>query len=180
MMDLRAYCTTLLTPSTNCCYLHGSCNLPLITTVESSNQYVLLFHEVYTFNRDNTYRHFLIPITSKARTYRQIRTLQQLTYVDGIKGFVYIANMVLNIFDSEEDEIKLHEMTSEQRLLRGEDLLVGYGYYENHTYALSISKKDSIAGEKPKKQDLSLIMFTPLIASIFAFNKYIDEKEKQI
>lgn len=139
-----------------------------------------LIAEIYTFNRDNTYRHLLIPITSKARTYRQIRTLQQLTYVDGIKGFVYIANMVLNTFDSEDDEIKLHEMTSEQRLLRGEDLLVGYGYYENHTYSLSISKKDSIAGEKPKKQDLSLIMFTPLIASIFAFNKYIDEKEKQI
>lgn len=101
-----------------------------------------------------------------------------MTYVDGIKGFVYIANMVLNTFDSEEDEIKLHEMTSEQRLLRGEDLLVGYGYYENHTYSLSISKKDSITGEKPKIQNLPLIMFKPLIASIFAFNKYIDEKKQ--
>jgi len=146
---------------------------------KTKGDYGEMMAEFYTFNKDNTYRLFLVPITSKARIYRLVRDVLKLVFVDQMIGFSYTSIMTINYISAENDLNKFLKMTSDERIQIGEDQLVGLAYQNKQVYSKAISKKDSIAGYKPEDTTVDYSIFIPLIKYIEAFEQIFNEKTKK-
>lgn len=125
-----------------------------------------LMAELLTFNKDNTFRWFMVPVTSKARVYRLVRDVTNLVEEDQIISFMYTGIFTTNEGNDKIPIEKLVQMTSEERINIGKDYLIGYSYSDNKTYSRKISKDDSILGKVPYNDDAFPSFFTPLIKKI--------------
>ena len=132
--------------------------------------------ELYTFNKDNTYRLFLVPVTSKARIYRLVREVSKLVLSDQMIGFSYTSIMTINHYKDNDSLKELYDMTSDQRIQIGVDHFISYSYQDGKTYARSITKEDSIFGKKPIEMETKQSIFNPLIAHISASELIFDEQ----
>ncbi|MGE4320634.1 MAG: hypothetical protein AB7E61_04185 [Acholeplasmataceae bacterium] len=136
-----------------------------------------LMAELYTFNKDNTFRLFLVPVTSKARVYRLIREVSKLVYQDQMIGFAFTSIAVYNTYNDDESENHFDKMTSDQRIKIGKDVMISFAYHDEKVYGYSISKKDSKLGKKPIENDHAFPFLTPLIRHIH-FCNFILKQEK--
>lgn len=136
-----------------------------------------LMAELYTFNKDNTFRLFLVPVTSKARVYRLIREVSKLVYQDQMIGFAYTSIAVYNTYNDDESENHFDKMTSDQRIKIGKDVMISFAYHDEKVYGYSISKKDSKLGKKPIENDYAFPFLTPLIRHIHFCNFILKQEE---
>lgn len=131
-------------------------------------KYGLIASELYTFNRDGTYRLFLTIPTIKSRIYRLVRETMNLVIFDDIIGFSFTSVETVNIIKDQETFNKLTSMTTEERIQDGEDRLHSIFYTENKLLQRVISKEDSLLHKLPKEETGYSAMFKPLIAMIKA------------
>lgn len=131
-------------------------------------KYGLIASELYTFNRDGTYRLFLTIPTIKSRIYRLVRETMNLVIFDDIIGFSFTSVETVNIIKDQETFNKLTSMTTEERIQFGEDRLHSIFYTENKLLQRVISKEDSLLHKLPKEETGYSAMFKPLIAMIKA------------
>lgn len=135
--------------------------------------------ELYTINRNNTFRLYLVPVTSKARLYRLIREVSKHVYVDDMVGFILTSIVVYNTFENDESKNNLIKMTSKGREKAGKDALVSYSYYDGKKYGLSLTKEDSILGKTPTNDIAFYNFLTPLISHIH-FNDFYQKNKDRI
>lgn len=147
--------------------------------VWKTNNHENFMAELYTLNNDNTFRLYMIPVTSKARVYRLIREVSKHVYKDWMVGFVFTSVVVYNTYNSEESKKNLIKMTSNGRERVGKDALVSYSYFNENRYGLSITEEDPISGKKPNIDENFCSFLTPLIRHI-QFNDFYQKNKERI
>lgn len=141
-------------------------------------KYQSLMAEMYTLNKDNTYRLYLVPVTSKARIYRLIRAVSETVYADQMIGFIFTSIVVYNAVEAKESLDPLMKMTSEERIKIGKDELLSNAYYNDKIYSLSITKENSILGKKPEENYQPSKIYVPLIRHIHFCDFVLKHEEK--
>jgi hypothetical protein len=126
--------------------------------------------ELVTFNRDNTSRWYMVPVTCKARLYRLVRDVLKLVQEDHIIGFIFTSIVSVNMIEIDKTNEEFSKKTSADRIKSGKDELLSYAFYNNKEFNRVITKEDSISGKGPTDAKISLPMFKPLIYNILIFN----------
>ncbi len=134
--------------------------------------------ELYTINKDNTFRLFLVPVTSKARIYRLIRDTVKKVFDDEIIAFSFTNIMSYNLYTDLASMNKLLNMSSQARIEIGSDMIGNSFYHDNEYYNLSVTKEDLIYNKAMKKDQMVYGFLKPLINEINRFVNLSNNIEK--
>lgn len=142
--------------------------------IYKQTKYDSFLSEIVTVNKDGTARHYIFSVDCKAKYYRTIRKIASRVYADNTTSFYSQAIMVSNLASH-----ITKEMTSEDRISVGTDILCCFGFNVNECYSFEATKEQIEKNEYTFRENPIIPALGPLMANIIANVKHRDELDKK-